>query len=56
MSIPHKENNQEKIIVLGEIYILKAAMSLNLLNHAINRRNDSLFRILVSVDRFQHDD
>ena len=39
-----------------DIDVSKAATSPNLLNDAINDRNDPLYRILLSVERFQNED
>jgi hypothetical protein len=44
------ENNLEKINKLEEIEILKEAASQNTLNDVIDGRNDSLYKILLSVD------
>ena len=40
----------EKINELEEIEILKAAVSLNILNEVINGRNDPLYKTIISVD------
>jgi hypothetical protein len=50
MTLLHKGNKLEKINILEEIEILKAATSLNLLNDAINGRNYWLYKISLSVD------
>ena len=53
MAILHQKN-LDKINILKERQIPKAATSLNLFNDTINGRNDPLYRILLLVDRFQH--
>ena len=50
MTILHNENNHAKINKLEEIEILKEAAPQNILNDVINGRNDSLYKILLSVD------
>ena len=50
MTSLHKENGHEKINTLEETEILKEAALLNILNDAINGRNDFLCKILLSVD------
>ena len=39
-----------------EIEILKAAASQDILNDVINGRNDLLYKILISVGKYQQDD
>ena len=41
----------KKINKLEEIGILKEVASQNILNDAVNGRNDPLYKILLSVDR-----
>ena len=52
MTISHEENNHEKINKLE----IKEAASPNRLNDVINGRNDPLYKILLSADRYQQDD
>ena len=56
MTILHKENNHEKFNKLEEMEILKEAASQNIVNDFINGRNDPLYKILLSVDKYQQDD
>ena len=49
-NILHKKNNHEKISKLENIEFIKEVPSQNILNDVINGRNDTLYKILLSVD------
>ena len=56
MAIIPKKNDHGKINILERMEITKASSLPNRLNNIISGRNDPLYKMLWSLDRFLHDE